>query len=98
MKIAKTRHLTSNEEYLKRNEFDPLKDSKFPGAYISYEGSHVSHGRLQFDLWDVQPGNSRYDWDVLKKEISEYGVRNSLLIAPMPTASTSQIMGFNEAC
>ena len=65
------------------------------GAYISFEGSPTSKGILQFDLWNVSPSN-RYDWDILKKSIQKYGLRNSLLVAPMPTASTSQILGYNE--
>ena len=65
------------------------------GAYISFEGSPTSKGILQFDLWNVSPSN-RYNWDILKKSIQKYGLRNSLLVAPMPTASTSQILGYNE--
>jgi len=65
------------------------------GPYETYEGSPISQGKLQFDLWGVEPvGN--WEWDVLKEEIKKYGVRNSLLMAPMPTASTSQILGNNE--
>ncbi len=69
--------------------------AKEDGAYESYEGSPVSKGIFQFDLWDVQP-SSRWEWNVLKEEVAKYGVRNSLLLAPMPTASTSQILGNNE--
>lgn len=65
------------------------------GAYSSFEGSPSSQGMLQFDLWGVKP-STRYDWDGLKAEISSTGLRNSLLLAPMPTASTSQILGNNE--
>ena len=65
------------------------------GAYSSFAGSPASHGFLQFDLWDYRP-NSRYDWDALKDHIKQHGLRNSLLMAPMPTASTSQILGNNE--
>jgi ribonucleoside-diphosphate reductase subunit M1 len=65
------------------------------GAYETYEGSPVSKGILQYDMWDVTP-TSLWDWTELKSKISEHGVRNSLLVAPMPTASTSQILGFNE--
>ena len=65
------------------------------GAYSSFEGSPASMGKLQFDLWGIEPSN-RYDWSELKKSIQLYGLRNSLLIAPMPTASTSQILGYNE--
>jgi ribonucleoside-diphosphate reductase alpha chain len=66
------------------------------GPHASFKGSPASKGRLQFDLWGVDPGTARYDWDALKKSISKHGLRNSLLVAPMPTASTSQIMGSNE--
>jgi ribonucleoside-diphosphate reductase alpha chain len=65
------------------------------GAYASYEGSPVSQGILQFDMWGVEP-SERWDWYTLKARIKENGVRNSLLLAPMPTASTSQILGNNE--
>jgi ribonucleotide reductase alpha subunit len=65
------------------------------GAYMSFEGSPASQGILQFDMWNVEPSD-RYDWTKLKKSIMEHGLRNSLLLAPMPTASTSQILGFNE--
>ena len=70
------------------------------GAYETFEGSPASEGKLQFDLWNVTPNlpgeKSRYDWDNLKKYVQMYGLRNSLLLAPMPTASTSQILGNNE--
>ncbi|MCU7550477.1 ribonucleoside-diphosphate reductase subunit alpha [Chitinophagaceae bacterium LB-8] len=65
------------------------------GAYESYAGSPVSKGIFQFDMWGVTPGD-RWDWIGLKEEVKKYGVRNSLLVAPMPTASTSQILGNNE--
>ena len=65
------------------------------GAYESFHGSPLSKGKFQFDLWDVQPSD-RWDWESLRKEVVEHGVRNSLLVAPMPTASTSQILGNNE--
>lgn len=65
------------------------------GAYETFPGSPASEGKLQFDLWGVTPSN-KCDWDGLKKDIQTYGLRNSLLVAPMPTASTSQIMGNNE--
>jgi ribonucleoside-diphosphate reductase alpha chain len=69
--------------------------AKIHGPYTTYEGSPVSKGIFQFDMWGVTPGN-RWEWDVLKEEVAKYGVRNSLLLAPMPTASTSQILGNNE--
>uniref|UniRef100_A0A6C0FAV5 ribonucleoside-diphosphate reductase n=1 Tax=viral metagenome TaxID=1070528 RepID=A0A6C0FAV5_9ZZZZ len=65
------------------------------GAYSSFEGSPLSQGKFQFDLWGVKPSD-RYDWTSLRDQIMTYGTRNSLLLAPMPTASTSQILGFNE--
>jgi len=65
------------------------------GAYMSFEGSPASKGILQFDMWGVKPSD-RYNWDLLKHSIMEHGIRNSLLVAPMPTASTSQILGYNE--
>ena len=65
------------------------------GHYESYPGSPVSKGIFQYDMWDVTPSN-RWEWDVLKEEVAKYGVRNSLLLAPMPTASTSQVLGNNE--
>lgn len=69
--------------------------AKEEGTYETYEGSPVSQGILQFDMWDVKPSD-RWEWDVLKDEIKTHGVRNSLLLAPMPTASTAQILGNNE--
>jgi len=69
--------------------------AKVEGAYETFEGSPVSKGDFQFDLWGVTP-TSRWEWDVLKEEVKEHGVRNSLLLAPMPTASTAQILGNNE--
>lgn len=65
------------------------------GTYETYEGSPISQGILQYDMWDRTP-TDLWDWDSLKAEIAKHGVRNSLLVAPMPTASTSQILGFNE--
>ena len=65
------------------------------GPYETYAGSPISKGIFQFDMWNVKP-SSNWEWDVLREEIKQYGVRNSLLLAPMPTASTSQILGNNE--
>lgn len=65
------------------------------GPYETYAGSPVSKGVFQFDMWGVTPTN-RWEWDVLKEEVKKHGVRNSLLLAPMPTASTAQILGNNE--
>jgi ribonucleoside-diphosphate reductase alpha chain len=69
--------------------------AKVEGPYESYAGSPVSKGIFQFDMWGVTP-TSRWEWDVLKDEVIKHGVRNSLLLAPMPTASTAQILGNNE--
>lgn len=66
------------------------------GAYSSFIGSPASEGILQFDMWSKEPTSGRYDWATLKQNIITHGLRNSLLVAPMPTASTSQILGFNE--
>ncbi|HEV3327484.1 MAG TPA: ribonucleoside-diphosphate reductase subunit alpha [Puia sp.] len=69
--------------------------AKIEGPYESFAGSPTSKGQFQFDLWDVEP-TLRWDWYRLKDEVIKHGVRNSLLVAPMPTASTSQILGNNE--
>merc|ERR1719189_2849136 len=66
------------------------------GAYSTYAGSPVSKGQLQYDMWGVTP-TSLHDWAALKAKIAKHGVRNSLLMAPMPTASTAQILGNNES-
>jgi len=81
------RHINSYEE--------PILHTSYRGAYSSFKGSPASRGELQFDLWGVEPSD-RYDWTALKSRIRERGIRNSLLLAPMPTASTSQILGYNE--
>ncbi|XP_014238595.1 ribonucleoside-diphosphate reductase large subunit [Trichogramma pretiosum] len=70
--------------------------AKEKGPYSTYEGSPVSKGILQYDMWNVTPTNL-WDWAALKAKIAQYGVRNSLLLAPMPTASTAQILGNNES-
>ena len=69
--------------------------AKEHGAYKTYKGSPISKGEFQFDMWGVSPSD-RWDWEGLRKSIKKDGVRNSLLLAPMPTASTSQILGNNE--
>jgi ribonucleoside-diphosphate reductase alpha chain len=69
--------------------------AKVEGPYETYQGSPISKGIFQFDMWDVTPSN-RWEWDILREEVMKHGVRNSLLVAPMPTASTSQILGNNE--
>ena len=65
------------------------------GPYSTFQGSPASQGLLQFDLWGKKPTNL-WDWDIIKEKIAKHGLRNSLLVAPMPTASTSQILGYNE--
>jgi ribonucleotide reductase alpha subunit len=71
-------------------------EAKKDGPYETYEGSPASQGELQFDMWGVTPSD-RWDWAGLKADIAENGMRNSLLLAPMPTASTAQILGNNES-
>lgn len=66
------------------------------GAYETFQGSPLSKGKFQFDLWNVTPDSGRWNWEELRAEVVKHGVRNSLLVAPMPTASTSQILGNNE--
>jgi ribonucleoside-diphosphate reductase alpha chain len=66
------------------------------GAYETFKGSPLSKGQFQFDLWNVTPDSGRWDWENLRLDVMNHGVRNSLLVAPMPTASTSQILGNNE--
>jgi ribonucleotide reductase alpha subunit len=83
----------SNSDY-PSNEYD-TQNPEFAGAYSTFVGSPASQGILQFDMWSVTP-SSRYDWTTLKQRIQTGGLRNSLLVAPMPTASTSQILGNNE--
>ena len=73
-----------------------MEIAKKEGPYETYEGSPVSKGIFQFDMWGVAPSSKRWDWTKLKREVKKHGVRNSLLLAPMPTASTSQILGNNE--
>lgn len=70
--------------------------AKKDGPYETFKGSPVSKGIFQFDMWGVTPKSGRWNWEQLKQEVKKYGVRNSLLVAPMPTASTSQILGNNE--
>jgi ribonucleoside-diphosphate reductase alpha chain len=70
--------------------------AKEKGTYETYEGSPVSKGVFQFDMWGVEPKSGRWNWADLKENVKQHGVRNSLLLAPMPTASTSQILGNNE--
>ena len=91
--------LKRKRELLKYLQMIPEETAltKYRGAYSSFEGSPASQGLLQFDLWEQAPGAVLWNWEELKGDIAKYGLRNSLLLAPMPTASTSQIMGFNES-
>ena len=89
-------------ELLNEYEYDAIikgnpnyLQNSYLGAYSSFKGSPASQGILQFDMWSTTPSD-RYDWSSLKESIKTHGIRNSLLVAPMPTASTSQILGFNE--
>jgi len=99
LKILKGENHFVMLEYL--NEYENVINStnepeiKWCGAYSSFKGSPASKGVLQFDMWGVIP-SGRYNWTQLKESIIDSGIRNSLLVAPMPTASTSQILGFNE--
>ena len=73
-----------------------MEIAKKDGTYESYKGSPVSKGIFQFDMWGITPNSNRWDWTKLKQKVKKNGIRNSLLLAPMPTASTSQILGNNE--
>ena len=89
-------HDENEVAYVNKYEEKNVNNKKtFCGAYSSFENSPAHKGILQFDMWDVKP-TDRYDWNKLKKSITKYGIRNSLLVAPMPTASTAQILGNNE--
>ena len=75
---------------------EELDRDEYFGTYSSYINSPIYNGQLQFDMWDYEVDNSLWDWDKLRADIKQYGIRNSLLVAPMPTASTSQILGNYE--
>lgn len=89
-----------NEDIFETIYFGAMEASmelaKKDGPYETFKGSPVSKGIFQFDMWGVTPKSGRWNWEQLKQEVKKYGVRNSLLVAPMPTASTSQILGNNE--
>ena len=89
--------INTEELYKLRDEMKPIEEElerdEYLGTYSTYINSPLYQGKLQQDLWNEEVDNSLYDWDYLRKEIKKYGVRNSLLVAPMPTASTSQILG-----
>jgi ribonucleoside-diphosphate reductase alpha chain len=92
--------LAINEKMFETIYFASLTASmelaKEQGPYQTFDGSPISQGIFQFDLWGKKPNKTNLDWDGLREEIKKNGVRNSLLLAPMPTASTSQILGNNE--
>ncbi|PMD97182.1 ribonucleoside-diphosphate reductase subunit alpha [Siphonobacter sp. BAB-5405] len=73
-----------------------MEEAQKYGAYETWAGSPISQGIFQFDMWGVKPSSNRWDWESLREKVKTHGVRNSLLVAPMPTASTSQILGNNE--
>lgn len=89
-----------NEDIFETIYFGAMEASmelaKVNGAYETFKGSPVSKGIFQFDMWGVTPKSGRWNWEQLKQDVKKHGVRNSLLLAPMPTASTSQILGNNE--
>jgi ribonucleotide reductase alpha subunit len=107
IKIKRYNELKSHVTEEERKEFElltqelklipeELNRTEYLGSYSSFIGSPSYHGKLQYDLWNITPSTD-LDWDGLKENIKRYGIRNSLLLAPMPTASTSQILGNNEA-
>jgi ribonucleoside-diphosphate reductase alpha subunit len=89
-----------NEDIFETIYFAAMETSmelaKVQGTYETYDGSPTSKGIFQFDMWGVTPKSGRWDWSALKEKVKKFGIRNSLLVAPMPTASTSQILGNNE--
>jgi ribonucleoside-diphosphate reductase alpha chain len=89
-----------NEDIFETIYFAAMETSmelaKVHGPYETYEGSPTSKGVFQFDMWGVTPKSGRWQWGSLKEDVAKHGIRNSLLVAPMPTASTSQILGNNE--
>lgn len=89
-----------NEDIFETIYFGAMEASmelaKVQGPYETFKGSPVSKGIFQFDMWGVTPKSNRWNWEQLKQDVKKHGVRNSLLVAPMPTASTSQILGNNE--
>jgi len=95
--ILKSADYSQMAKHVNKYELPILSNSpqNLYGTYSSFENSPTSRGILQFDMWDIMPSES-YDWTGLKEKIVKYGLRNSLLVAPMPTASTSQILGYNE--
>ena len=98
---SRTSIFVSSDKLMKyRDEMKPIQEELerdgYLGTYSSYIGSPLYHGKLQFDLWNERVDDSLFDWTTLREDIKKHGVRNSLLVAPMPTASTSQILGNYE--
>ena len=95
--VSIKKEISSIKKELKLIPEELSRETHF-GSYSSFIGSPLSKGLFQFDLWDREEvSNTNFNWDLLKQDIIKYGVRNSLLVAPMPTASTAQILGNNEA-
>lgn len=90
-----TRENIDDFNYVWNTSYNTRDTPILTGTYSTFNGSPASKGLLQFDLWGIEPSD-RYDWSKLKQSIVRYGLRNSLLVAPMPTASTSQILGYTE--
>ena len=89
-------HLESSKAHLESDADGSGSGGAYPGAYSSFIGSPSSEGLLQYDLWNVEPLNGFLDWKSLKSQIAKYGLRNSLVRADMPTASTAQVLGNSE--
>jgi ribonucleoside-diphosphate reductase alpha chain len=88
------------EKYLNMTVGEEMLEGQYSGAYATFIGSPAWEGKLQYDMWGIQSPETvdgLLDWTELKENIKQYGLRNSLLLAPMPTATTSQILGFNES-
>ena len=97
LSIERKDYIQLTGDYSLLNDYEMAnKSTSYCGAYSSFKGSPSSEGKLQFDLWNTEITNENFDWTSLKKSIIKHGLVNSLLVAPMPTASTSQILGFNE--
>jgi len=88
-------YLNLTQDEAKLNLIDNYSGQDYRGTYATFIGSPISEGKFQFDLWNKAP-EGEWDWESLRQDIAKWGIRNSLLLAPMPTASTSQILGFNE--
>ena len=95
MEISRERGINIKNGFVTNVELSSSSSEDCCGAYSTFKGSPISQGIFQFDMWSVKP-SPRYDWAELRKNIIQYGIRNSLSVAPMPTASTAQILGNNE--